>query len=130
MLLDSLLSIGTKIIDRVIPDKAAAAQAQTELIKMQVSGELEQLAGQLEVNKVEAAHSSLFVAGWRPFIGWVCGAALAYQFVIRPIVTWAVPSMGYQIAEMPGLDDNLWELLTGMLGLGGLRTYEKVKLSK
>ena len=130
MLLDSLLSIGTKIIDRVIPDKAAAAQAQTELIKMQVSGELEQLAGQLEVNKVEAAHSSLFVAGWRPFIGWVCGAALAYQFVIRPIVTWAVPSMGYTIAEMPGLDDNLWELLTGMLGLGGLRTYEKVKLSK
>lgn len=130
MLLDSLLSIGTKIIDRVIPDKAAAAQAQTELIKMQVNGELEQLAGQLEVNKVEAAHSSLFVAGWRPFIGWVCGAALAYQFVIRPIVTWAVPSMGYHIAEMPGLDDNLWELLTGMLGLGGLRTYEKVKLSK
>ena len=130
MLLDSLLSIGTKIIDRVIPDKAAAAQAQAELVKMQVSGELEQLAGQLEVNKVEAAHSSLFVAGWRPFIGWVCGAALADQFVIRPIVTWAVPSMGYQIAEMPGLDDNLWELLTGMLGLGGLRTYEKVKLSK
>lgn len=130
MLIDSLLSIGTKIIDRVIPDKTAAAQAQTELIKMQVSGELEQLAGQLEVNKVEAAHQSLFVAGWRPFIGWVCGAALAYQFVIRPIVTWAVPSMGYTIAEMPGLDDNLWELLTGMLGLGGLRTYEKVKLSK
>lgn len=130
MLIDSLLSIGTKIIDRVIPDKTAAAQAQTELIKMQVSGELEQLAGQLEVNKVEAANSSLFVAGWRPFIGWVCGAALAYQFVIRPIVTWAVPSMGYTIAEMPGLDDNLWELLTGMLGLGGLRTYEKVKLSK
>ena len=130
MLIDSLLSIGTKIIDRVIPDKAAAAQAQAELVKMQVSGELEQLAGQLEVNKVEAAHQSLFVAGWRPFIGWVCGAALAYQFVIRPIVTWAVPSMGYTIAEMPGLDDNLWELLTGMLGLGGLRTYEKVKLSK
>ncbi len=130
MLIDSLLSIGTKIIDRVIPDKTAAAQAQAELVKMQVSGELEQLAGQLEVNKVEAAHSSLFVAGWRPFIGWVCGAALAYQFVIRPIVTWAVPSMGYTIAEMPGLDDNLWELLTGMLGLGGLRTYEKVKLSK
>lgn len=130
MLLDSLLSIGTKIIDRVIPDKTAAAQAQAELLKMQVNGELEQLAGQLEVNKVEAANSSIFVAGWRPFIGWVCGAALAYQFVIRPIVTWAVPSMGYTIAEMPGLDDNLWELLTGMLGLGGLRTYEKVKLSK
>lgn len=130
MLIDSLLSIGTKIIDRVIPDKTAAAQAQAELVKMQVSGELQQLAGQLDINKTEAQHQSVFVAGWRPFIGWVCGVALCYQFVLRPVVTWAVPSLGYTVAEMPGLDDNLWELMFGMLGLGGLRSYEKIKLSK
>ena len=130
MILDSLLSIGAKIIDRVIPDKAAAAQAQAELVKMQVSGELAQLAGQLEINKTEAAHQSVFVAGWRPFIGWVCGSALAYQFVIRPIATWAILASGYTIPEMPGIEDNLWELMFGMLGLGGMRTYEKIKLSK
>lgn len=130
MILDSVLNIGAKILDRVIPDKAEREKAQAELVKMQLNGELQQLAGQLEVNKTEAAHQSVFVAGWRPFIGWVCGVALAYQFVLRPVITWAVPSIGYTVAEMPGLDDNLWELMFGMLGLGGLRSYEKIKLSK
>jgi hypothetical protein len=130
MILDSVLNIGAKILDRVIPDKAEREKAQAELVKMQLSGELSQLAGQLEVNKTEAAHQSVFVAGWRPFIGWVCGVALAYQFVLRPVITWAVPSLGYTVAEMPGLDDNLWELMFGMLGLGGLRSYEKIKLAK
>lgn len=130
MILDSVLNIGAKILDRVIPDKAEREKAQAELVKMQLNGELQQLAGQLEVNKTEAAHQSVFVAGWRPFIGWVCGVALAYQFVLRPIITWAAPSLGYTVAEMPGLDDNLWELMFGMLGLGGLRSYEKIKLAK
>ena len=130
MILDSVLNIGAKILDRVIPDKAEREKAQAELVKMQLNGELQQLAGQLEINKAEASHRSVFVAGWRPFIGWVCGVALAYQFVLRPVITWAVPSIGYTVAEMPGLDDNLWELMFGMLGLGGLRSYEKIKLSK
>ena len=130
MILDSVLNIGAKILERVIPDKAEREKAQAELVKMQLNGELQQLAGQLDINKTEAQHQSVFVAGWRPFIGWVCGVALAYQFVLRPVVTWAVPSLGYTVAEMPGLDDNLWELMFGMLGLGGLRSYEKIKLSK
>ncbi len=130
MILDSVLNIGAKILDRVIPDKAEREKAQAELVKMQLNGELQQLAGQLDINKTEAQHQSVFVAGWRPFIGWVCGVALCYQFVLRPVVTWAVPSLGYTVAEMPGLDDNLWELMFGMLGLGGLRSYEKIKLSK
>jgi hypothetical protein len=130
MILDSVLNIGAKILDRVIPDKAEREKAQAELVKMQLNGELSQLAGQLEINKAEASHQSVFVAGWRPFIGWVCGVALCYQFVLRPVITWAVPSLGYTVAEMPGLDDNLWELMFGMLGLGGLRSYEKIKLSK
>jgi len=130
MILDSVLNIGAKILDRVIPDKAEREKAQAELVKMQLNGELQQLAGQLDINKTEAQHQSVFVAGWRPFIGWVCGVALCYQFVLRPVITWAVPSLGYTVAEMPGLDDNLWELMFGMLGLGGLRSYEKIKLSK
>lgn len=130
MILDSVLNIGAKILDRVIPDKAEREKAQAELVKMQLNGELSQLAGQLDINKTEAQHQSVFVAGWRPFIGWVCGVALCYQFVLRPVITWAVPSLGYTVAEMPGLDDNLWELMFGMLGLGGLRSYEKIKLSK
>ena len=130
MILDSVLNIGAKILDRVIPDKAEREKAQAELVKMQLNGELQQLAGQLDINKTEAQHQSVFVAGWRPFIGWVCGVALCYQFVLRPVVTWAVPSLGYTVDEMPGLDDNLWELMFGMLGLGGLRSYEKIKLSK
>lgn len=130
MILDSVLNIGAKILDRVIPDKAEREKAQAELVKMQLNGELQQLAGQLDINKTEAQHQSVFVAGWRPFIGWVCGVALCYQFVLRPVVTWAVPSLGYTVAEMPGLNDNLWELMFGMLGLGGLRSYEKIKLSK
>ena len=130
MILDSVLNIGAKILDRVIPDKAEREKAQAELVKMQLNGELQQLAGQLDINKTEAQHQSVFVAGWRPFIGWVCGVALCYQFVLRPVVTWAVPSLGYTVAEMPGLDDNLWELMFGMLGLGGLRSYEKIKRGK
>lgn len=130
MILDSVLNIGAKILDRVIPDKAEREKAQAELVKMQLNGELQQLAGQLDINKTEAQHQSVFVAGWRPFIGWVCGVALCYQFVLRPVITWAVPSLGYTVAEMPGLDDNLWELMFGMLGLGGLRSYEKIKLGK
>lgn len=129
-MIETIIGIGAKILDRVIPDKAERDRAQAELIKMQVSGELSQLAGQLEVNKTEASHQSVFVAGWRPFIGWVCGVALAYQFILRPIISWLAPSMGYSIASMPGLDDNLWELMFGMLGLGGLRSYEKIKLAK
>lgn len=129
-MIETIIGIGAKILDRVIPDKAERERAQAELIKMQVSGELSQLAGQLEVNKTEASHQSVFVAGWRPFIGWVCGVALAYQFILRPIISWLAPSMGYSIASMPGLDDNLWELMFGMLGLGGLRSYEKIKLAK
>lgn len=124
----ALLDLGGKVIDRVWPDPAQRAQAQLELFKLQQSGELQQIAGQLEVNKTEAASASVFVAGWRPFIGWVCGVALAYQFVLRPLLAFGFMAAGRPLpGEMPGLDSTLWELLFGMLGLGTLRTAEKFK---
>lgn len=129
-----LLDVGGKIIDRIWPDPAQAANAKLELLKMQQSGELAQLAadkelalGQLEVNKAEAANSSLFVAGWRPFIGWTCGAAFAFKFVAGPAAVVVMAMAGHPIT-LPVFDfTEMSTILLGMLGLGGLRTVEKIK---
>ena len=78
---------------------------------------------QNEVNKIEAQHRSIFVAGWRPFIGWVCGLALLYNFIIRDLVAWVSPGIMPPALQM----EHLLTVLMGMLGLGGLRTFEKLK---
>lgn len=122
----AILDIGSKVIDRLWPDPSQAAAAKLELFKLQQSGELAQITGQMEINKTEAASGSVFVSGWRPAIGWICGAALAYQYIARPVVSWGVIAAGHPLPPMPGLDENLWQLLLGMLGLGGLRTFEKL----
>lgn len=121
ILVDALLGIGGKLIDKLIPDPAARDAARFELLKLQQSGELAAMLAQTDVNKVEAASSSVFVAGWRPAIGWVCALAMGYQYLLRPFLVAFNPALAF-----PGLDDNLWQLLAGMLGLGGLRTFEKV----
>ena len=125
--ISAVLDIGGKVIDRLWPDPAQAASAKLELIKLQQSGELAQITGQLDINKNEAASSSTFVAGWRPFIGWVCGAAFAYKFVLAPIGAFALAAVGHPIV-MPVLDfTEMSSVLLGMLGLGGMRTLEKIK---
>jgi hypothetical protein len=79
---------------------------------------------QSEINKVEAQHRTIFVAGWRPFIGWVCGVALAYNFVLRDLLIWFVgPEQVPPALQM----EHLMTVLIGMLGLGGMRTFEKFK---
>jgi len=79
---------------------------------------------QTKINAVEAQHRTLFVAGWRPFIGWICGVALAYNFVVRDLFIWITKTT----EAPPALQmDHLMTVLLGMLGLGGLRTYEKIK---
>jgi hypothetical protein len=123
----ALLDIGGKVIDRLFPDPAQKAAAQLELFKLQQQGELSQMVGQMEINKAEAASGSAFASSWRPAIGWVCALALMAQYVARPMVQWAGLITGHQWPPLPGIDDNLWELMLGMLGLGGLRTYERVK---
>jgi hypothetical protein len=121
------LDIGGKVIDRLWPDPAQATAAKFELFKLQQSGELAQITGQMEINKVEAANSSVFVAGWRPFIGWICGAAFAYKFVLAPAVAFALTAAGHPVT-LPVLDfTEMSTVLLGMLGIGGLRTIEKVK---
>lgn len=115
-----------KLIDR-IPDPNERARE-----KLRIEGELlaaasAQQTQQAEINKAEAASASVFVAGWRPFIGWVCGSGLAWVFVIAPIASWALALFGHA-QELPKIDvEYLLELVLAMLGLGGLRTFEKLK---
>lgn len=128
------LEIGGKILDKIFPDPTQKAQAQIELFKLQQSGELAQLTAdtalaqaQATVNSAEAANQSIFVSGWRPFIGWTCGSGLMYQFVLQPFLTWGAALSGHAIVA-PSLDmGTLITLLMGMLGLGAMRTTEKLK---
>lgn len=123
----ALLDIGGKVMDRLWPDPAQAAAAKLELFKLQQSGELAQIAGQLEVNKVEAASSSVFVAGWRPFIGWTCGVGFGVQFVVGPLAEWASALAGHPVKFPPMDVGTMMPLLFGMLGLGAFRTAEKIQ---
>ena len=116
------------IIDRVIPDKAAAEKAKLEFAAVQQSQEFQLALQQIIVNVEEAKHPSIFVSGWRPFVGWVCGVALAYVALLEPLARFvATVTFGY-VGVFPVIDTNLtMQVLLGILGLGGLRTWEKQK---
>ena len=122
----ALFEVGSKVLDRVLPDPAQQAAAKLELLKLQQNGELAQITGQMDINKIEAASSSVFVSGWRPSIGWVCGAGFAVQFVVGPLAEWGAALAGHPV-KFPQMDTGtMMPLLLGMLGLGGLRTAEKL----
>lgn len=133
ILLGPLVDIAKEIFDRVIPDKEGRQKAkqefELELLKRRteiIEAAKASDAGQVEVNKVEAGAPDLFRGGWRPFVGWVCGFAVAYQFLARPILTWLSPYILGIASAPPALDmADLIFLLGGMLGLGTLRTIEK-----
>ena len=124
----------TQVLDKIIPDPQAAADAKLKALELAQKGdlaaldaELRQALGQLEVNKDEAA-TDMFRGGWRPAVGWVCVAGLAYQFILQPVLPWLVALFGAQVPPLPAIDsETLMVLLAGMLGLGGLRTLERVK---
>lgn len=124
----------SKLLDRIIPDPAARDQAKLELVKEQNAQALQELqlaaqgdANQADINKIEASHASLFVSGWRPMIGWVCGVAFAYHFVLQPFLAFLMASAGHRV-ELPQFNmEALSTVLMGMLGLGSLRTIEKIK---
>ncbi|MFN8996065.1 MAG: 3TM-type holin [Pseudomonadota bacterium] len=119
-------ALGT-LVDRLIPDKAEAEKARLDMEAALVKAANEAAMAQVEVNKIEAAHSSVFVAGWRPAIGWVCAAALAWAFIVAPVATWGMAVFGVR-ETLPAIGtDNLFELVLAMLGLGGLRTFEKMR---
>ena len=125
--ISAALDLGNTLISRIFPDPAQAADAKLKFLELQQSGELSVMTAQTDINKVEASNTSIFVSGWRPAIGWVCALALAYQYLLKPLIMGILPNFGIAIAPLPGLDDNLWQLMMGMLGMGGLRTMEKMQ---
>jgi hypothetical protein len=133
-IIGGLIEASLKIIEKVIPDPQAKAQAQLELMKLTQAGEFKQLEadiqlaqGQMDINKIEAASNDPFKSGWRPFIGWVCGTGFAVQFVFGPLATW-VAALNGKIIEFPEMDTaTMMPLLFGMLGLGAYRTFEKTR---
>ena len=111
---------------KLIPDKNARAEAKEHAEGQILNAMTSLVEGQLRINEMEAQHGSVFVAGARPFLLWVCGFAFAWQFVIQPMGTWVVLVTGAELPPLPTLDFGpLMTLTLGMLGLGGLRTYEK-----
>jgi hypothetical protein len=111
---------------RFIPDKNKRAEAKEQLESQMLIALTSLVQGQLAINAKEAEHGSIFVAGWRPAIGWICGSALGWNYIIQPIITWIAFISGIDLADAPRLDTaELTTILLGMLGLGGLRTYEK-----
>jgi hypothetical protein len=114
------IELATAAVKRIWPDKseeeARALASQMAIVQ-----------GQLDINRAEAASPSAFTSGWRPGIGWVCALALFFQYIARPALAWYGVVTDHPFPPLPGIDDNLWQLLLGMLGLGGLRTVEKIK---
>jgi hypothetical protein len=127
----------SSLLDKIIPDQAARERAKLELMRAERTQDLEEFKtalsadlSQNDINKIEAASTDRFVAGWRPFIGWVCGFAFAYHFILQPLLAFMLANAGRHVI-LPEFDmEALSTVLMGMLGLGGLRTLEKIKGGK
>ena len=125
-ILSALIGPATELAGRFIQDKDQAARLAHDLSTMADKHSQQAMLAQIEVNKAEAASGSVFKGGWRPFIGWVCGVAFAYHFVLQPFIVFVVAAAGITIPELPTFDmGSLMTVMMGMLGLGGLRSYEK-----
>lgn len=116
----AVADLASTVVNKIFPDK-------TDQERAQLAAAVQIVQGQLDINKAEAASASVFTSGWRPAIGWCCAAALVLQYLARPMLQWVGVVSGHDWPTLPGIDDNLWQLMLGMLGLGGLRTIERVK---
>tara|TARA_R110002153_G_C13134859_1_gene480278 strand:- start:265 stop:657 length:393 start_codon:yes stop_codon:yes gene_type:complete len=120
---ETITSVAGKVLDKFVQDKDLKAKLDHELNMAFHEANL----AQTEINKVEAASQNMFIAGWRPFVGWTCGVALLYHFLLLPLLHFILRATGNEV-ELPEFDfSHLSTILMGMLGLGGLRTYEKLR---
>ena len=127
-MLQALIGPVTGLLDKFIEDKDQKNALAHEIATMSERHAQEIAMAQIEVNKAEAQSSSVFKGGWRPFIGWVCGFAFAYHFILQPVLIFGVGVAGIQLPALPEFDmSQMMPVLLGMLGLGGLRTFEKQK---
>ena len=127
-MIDQLIGPISGLLDKFVADKDQKANLAHDIATMAQRHAHEANMGQLEVNKAEAQHRSIFVAGWRPFLGWGLSFAMIWHFVLVPMITFGFAFAGVAIPQLPAFDmDSLMTVLMGMLGLGGLRTYEKTK---
>lgn len=125
-MLGALIGPVTGLLDKFIEDKDQKNALAHEIATMSEKHAQELAMAQIEVNKAEAASGSIFKGGWRPFIGWVCGFAFAYHFILQPILLFGAAAAGVSLPPLPEFDmSQMMPVLLGMLGLGGLRTYEK-----
>lgn len=118
--LGAISELASTVVNKIWPDKSEAEKQQLAAAVMVVQG-------QLDINKAEAGNPSVFVSGWRPFIGWVCGSACAWNWIGLPIAKTALAVWGHPIVLAPADLTEMLPVLLGMLGLGGLRTWEKIK---
>jgi len=125
--LGAVADLAGDIINRFWPDASEADKSKLTLALAQLNAELETAKGQLGVNQAEAGNASVFVSGWRPGVGWICVAALGYQFVLYPALLWLTAWFPELHAPQPVMSETLWELMFGMLGLASLRSWEKSK---
>lgn len=127
LLIGPVLDIGKTLLDRFGPeDKNARMQADAEFVRMASEGELKQIIAQLEINAKEATHPSVFVAGWRPGFGWSCVAGFTYAVLLQPMLAWLSAVKGWPIPPVLNTE-LLWVVTTGLLGIGGMRSFDKVK---
>ena len=115
----SVAGLANTVINKIWPDKS-------EQEKQELAAAVMVVQGQLDINKAEAAHPSIFVSGWRPAIGWVCGGACAWNWIGLPMAKAGLAIFGYTVALSPADIGEMMPILLGMLGLGGLRTMEKI----
>jgi len=127
-MLTELLNPIISLIDKFIPDKDEQNRIAHEIATLAQKQAHEQVMGQLKINEAEGKHRSLFVAGWRPMVGWTCAVALAWHFIGSPFTIFVLSYAGIAVPELPEFDmASLMTVLGGMLGLGSLRTFEKYK---
>ena len=126
LLLTPLFELGNSIIGRLFPDPAAKAAAELELLKLAQSGDLQQILAQLAINAKEAESPNVFVSGWRPFVGWVCGFGLLYATILHNLLKWVSDIRSWPLP--PAVDtEALLYVLFSLLGIGTMRTMEKIR---
>ena len=122
-----IIGIIGDVLDKVIPDNNAKQKAKADIEKALIDNASKINLAQAETNKIEAGHRSIWVAGWRPFLGWVAGFGFAWVFVIAPVAQWVCALLGIHIVLPVLHTDVMMELTIALLGLSGLRSWEKSK---